>query len=115
MTPSASPIPFLIDRSITSLVMFTARPLSPAVRRRGLPLMSPPPRRAETVISLMTFVHSLDFLASDASFLCLIFDQRLCPDMHLFLPRRQHRREARRYGAAHPGVAGRGRWVQLAA
>src|SRR3569623_1099664 len=103
MAPSASPIPFLIDRSFTSLVMLTARPLSTAVRSRGLPLMSPPPMRAETVISLMPFVHSLDFLASDASFLCLIFAQRLCPDMHLYLPRRQQRREDRRYGAATPG------------
>src|SRR3954471_13015165 len=76
-------MPFLIDRSTTSLVMLAARALSPAVRRRGLPLMSPPPVRAETVISLMILVHTFDFFESEASFLCLIFDQRLCPDMDI--------------------------------
>src|ERR1051325_7319303 len=74
-------MPFLIDRSTTSLVMLAARALSTAVRRRGLPLMAPPPVPSETVISLMIFVHTFDFLESEASFLCLIFDQRLCPDM----------------------------------
>src|SRR3954452_12500557 len=74
-------MPFLMDRSMTSLVMLAARALSTAVRKRGLPLMSPPPVRAETVISLMILVQTFDFLESEASFLCLIFDQRLCPDM----------------------------------
>src|SRR6185369_13801175 len=66
---------------MVSLGMLTERPLSTAARRRGLPLMSPPPMRAETVSSLMIFVQTFDFFESDASFLCLIFDQRLCPDM----------------------------------
>src|SRR3954462_10160441 len=66
---------------MVSLGMLTERALSTAARRRGLPLMSPPPRRAETVISLMIFVQTFDLFESDASFLCLIFDQRLCPDM----------------------------------
>ena len=45
--------------------------------------MSPPPSRAEIVSSLMILVQTLDFLESVASFLCLIFDHRLCPDMPL--------------------------------
>src|SRR4029079_16164472 len=79
--PSRSPVPFLIARSMVSLGMLTSRALSTAVRRRGLPLMSPPPSRAEIVSSLMTLVQSFDFLESEASFLCLILDQRLWPDM----------------------------------
>src|SRR6185369_15498812 len=71
---------------MVSLGMLTERPLSTAARRRGLPLMSPPPMRAETVISLMIFVQTFDFFESEASFLCLIFDHRLCPDMTPFLP-----------------------------
>ena len=43
--------------------------------------MSPPPSRAETVSSLMTLVQTFDFLESVASFLCLILDHRLWPDM----------------------------------
>src|SRR5580698_962181 len=107
-------MPFLIERSTTSLVMFAARALSTAVRSRGLPSILPPPSRAETVISLMIFVHTFDFFESEASFLCLIFDQRLCPDMRLFLPRRSDRREGHQ-GTPHPGVAGNGRCVQLGA
>src|SRR3954451_3412550 len=71
---------------MVSLGMLTARALSTAARNRGLPLMSPPPSRAEMVISLMTLVQTLDLLESEASFLCLILDQRLCPDMTCFLP-----------------------------
>src|SRR5215471_19324459 len=73
-------------RSIVSLGMLTPRALSTAARNRGLPLMSPPPTRAETVISLMTLVQTFDFLASDASFLCLILDHRLWPDIPSSLP-----------------------------
>src|SRR5215510_13806633 len=79
--PSRSPVPFLIARSMVSFGMFTLRALSTAARNRGLPLMSPPPSRAEIVSSLMTFVQSFDFLESEASFLCLILDHRLWPDM----------------------------------
>ncbi len=39
--------------------------------------MSPPPSLAEIVISLMTLVQTFDFLESEASFLCLIFDHLL--------------------------------------
>src|SRR5215813_839728 len=105
--PSRSPVPFLIARSIVSFGMFTPRALSTAARNRGLPLMSPPPSRAEIVSSLMTFVHSFDFLESEASFLCLIFDHRLCPDMVVILYHSQAGpaavllgREARRSPAA---------------
>src|SRR5262245_34158403 len=66
---------------MVSLGMLTARALSTAARRRGLPLMSPPPSRAEIVSSLMTLVQSFDFFESEASFLCLILDHRLWPDM----------------------------------
>src|SRR5436190_21217084 len=79
--PSRSPVPFLMARSMVSFGMLTVRALSTAARRRGLPLMSPPPSRAEIVSSLITFVQSFDFLESEASFLCLILDQRLWPDM----------------------------------
>ncbi|KAG0751864.1 hypothetical protein G6F63_016584 [Rhizopus arrhizus] len=53
-------------RSITSLDMFTARPLSIATRRRGLLLGSPPPPRAATPISRMILVKILPRFASDA-------------------------------------------------
>src|SRR6516225_9696779 len=43
-----------------------------ALRRRGLFPGSPPPMRAATVISLISFVKSLPRLASSAPFLCLI-------------------------------------------
>src|SRR3982751_2782543 len=69
---------------MVSFGMFTPRALSTAVRNRGLPLMSPP-SRAETVISLITLVQTFDFLESEASFLCLILDHRLWPDMRSFV------------------------------
>src|SRR5678815_1006187 len=100
--PSRSPVPFLIARSIVSLGMFTPRALSTAARSRGLPLMSPPPSRAEIVSSLMTLVHSFDFLESEASFLCLILDHRLWPDMTGSFYHNQ------RYGGPAPGVASSG-------
>src|SRR3954468_2505204 len=68
-------------RSMVSFGMFSARALSTAVRKRGLPLGSPPPERAETVSSLMSLVQTFDFLESEASFLCLILLHRLWPDM----------------------------------
>src|SRR4029077_17862344 len=65
---------------MVSLGMLDARALSMAVRRRGLPSGSPPPLAA-TVISLSSLVHPFDFLASEAALVCLIFDQRLWPDI----------------------------------
>src|SRR3954471_22691491 len=106
--PSRSPVPFLIARSIVSFGMLTVRALSTAARRRGLAVTSPPPSRAEIVSSLMTLVHSFDFLESVASFLCLILDHRLWPDMvAIFITVRDLRRpRAGRRGprAAIPGV-----------
>src|SRR4051812_16219261 len=64
-----------------SLLMLLLRAISTALRNRGLPLMSPPPILAATVISLSTLVAILPFLASAAPFLCLIVDQRECPLM----------------------------------
>src|SRR3954447_1472756 len=93
---------------MVSVGMFWPRALSTAVRRRGLALTSPPPRRAETVISLITLVQTLDFLASVASFLCLIFDQRLCPDMGSFvaLSRPERRKTRGGSGVARTGGVG---------
>src|SRR5919204_1569506 len=82
-TPSSSPVPFLIARVMLSEGMFASFAASIAARRRALPLGSPPPMRAETVISLMSFVKSLPFAAPCASFLRLILVQRLWPDMAL--------------------------------
>src|ERR1700730_14638379 len=52
-----------------------------AARRRGLPLISPPPERAATVISLIRRVKSFPRFASVAPFLCLMVLHRLWPDM----------------------------------
>ena len=57
--------------------MFAALAAATALRSRGFPSTSPPPRRAEIVISLMTRVNTLPRLASAAAFLCLIV-------LHLF-------------------------------
>src|SRR5436190_15165208 len=74
-------MPFLMARSMVSVGMLWPRAVSMAVRSRGLPLGSPPPSRAEMVISRITLVQTLDFFESEASFLCLILDHRLWPDM----------------------------------
>src|SRR6266446_5459086 len=68
-------------RSMLSLGMLFSRAVVTAVRRRGLALTSPPPRRAATVISLMNLVNSLPRLASFAAFLCLIELHLEWPDM----------------------------------
>src|SRR5437868_6153933 len=61
--------------------MFASLAASIAARRRALPAGSPPPSRAATVSSLMILLKSLPLVAPIASFLCLIFDHRLWPDM----------------------------------
>src|SRR5512141_349832 len=53
---------------------------SMAVRRRALPAGSPPPARAATVISRMSFVKREPLAAPWASFFRLILDPRLWPD-----------------------------------
>ena len=74
-------MPFLIARVMLSPGMFAARASSIARRRRGLPLGSPPPMRAATVISLISLVKILPRLASAAPFLCLIVDHLEWPLM----------------------------------
>src|SRR5215218_4813203 len=54
-----------------------------AVRSRGLPLVSAPPRRAATVISLRIFENILPRRRSVVAFLCLIVLHLLWPDMGL--------------------------------
>src|SRR4051812_47701170 len=68
-------------RLMVSAGMLSALALSTAARSLGLPLRSPPPVRAATVISLMNLVQPFDFLASEAAFLCLILLHRLWPDI----------------------------------
>src|SRR3954471_2286591 len=107
--PSRSPVPFLIARSIVSFGMLTVRALSTAARRRGLAVTSPPPSRAEIVSSLMTLVQTFDRLESVASFLCLILDHRLWPDMGTFLS------QSAVQGGPAPGVAANGALFQASA
>src|SRR6266404_4909898 len=86
-----------------SLGMLEARAVVTAVRRRGLALMSPPPIRAATVISLIILVKILPRLASFAAFLCLIELHFEWPDMRFPFPVRHHRGRralARSYGAS---------------
>src|SRR5262249_59244189 len=71
-------------RSIVSPGMLWARAARTAVRRRGLALTSPPPRRAATVISLISFVKTLPRLASLAAFLCLMVLHLEWPDIGRF-------------------------------
>src|SRR5690606_6123704 len=75
----SSPVPFLIARSMLSLGMFTALASSIALRSRGLPLGSPPPALAATVISRITLVQVPARRASATAFLCLIDFHLLCP------------------------------------
>src|ERR1700733_7283974 len=67
-----------------------------AVRRRGLALISPPPMRAATVISLISLVKALPRLASVAAFLCLIELHFEWPDIAKFLERSACRRRPQR-------------------
>src|SRR5262245_53360907 len=68
-------------RLMLSAGMFTDLALSTAVRRRGLALGSPPPRRAAIVISRMILVKIFPRLASRAPFLCLMEAHLECPDI----------------------------------
>src|ERR1051325_9395830 len=68
-------------RSMLSLGMLLAFASATAARRRGLPLMSPPPMRAATVISLRMRVKIFPRLASAAPFLCLMVLHLLWPDI----------------------------------
>src|SRR5213079_682224 len=68
-------------RSMLSVGMLFWRAVVTAVRSRGFALMSPPPSRAATVISLMNLVKSLPRRASLSAFLCLIELHLGWPDM----------------------------------
>ena len=74
-------MPFLTARTMLSDGMFASRAASTAARSRALPFVSPPPMRAATVISLMSLVKSFPLAEPCASFLRLILDHRLWPDM----------------------------------
>src|SRR5688572_19958827 len=80
-TPSSSPVPRLMARSMLSFGMLLALASATAARRRALELTSPPPMRAATVISLMMRVKTFPRFASAAPFLCLIVLHLLWPDM----------------------------------
>src|SRR5262249_41428009 len=68
-------------RSIVSPGMLWERAARTAVRSRGLAFTSPPPRRAATVISLMSLVKIFPRLASLAAFLCLMVLHLEWPDI----------------------------------
>src|SRR5204863_4711835 len=68
-------------RSMLSFGMLFAFASAMAARRRGLPLGSPPPMRAATVISLRIRVKILPRFASAAPFLCLMVLHLLWPDI----------------------------------
>jgi hypothetical protein len=74
-------------RSMLSFGMLCARAVVTAVRKRGLALMSPPPIRAATVISLISLVKILPRLESLSAFLCLIVLHLEWPDMTFPFPR----------------------------
>src|SRR5581483_132262 len=67
-----------------------------------LPLGSPPPSRAATMIARVSFENSLPRFASAAPFLCLIECHLLCPDTGNLLHRLEeqlvHPRVVRQFG-----------------
>src|SRR3954454_16836155 len=87
-------------RSMLSFGMLFAFASTTAARRRGLPSMSPPPRRAAIVISLMIRVKTFPRLASAAPFLCLIVLHLLWPDMRQLLVGLEGTRGAHAAGTA---------------
>src|SRR6476646_8164212 len=72
-------MPRLIARSILSFGMLWARAERIALRRRGLPLGSPPPVFAAIVISFDNLLKTLPRFASVAPLKRLTFDHLLCP------------------------------------
>src|SRR5215470_14747279 len=72
-------------RLILSAGMLAARADSMAAFKRRLPLGSPPPLRAATVISRRILEKSLPRCTSVFPFFLLICDHRECPDM-AYLP-----------------------------
>src|SRR5512136_2613816 len=68
--------------------MLDALAAATAARSRGLASASPPPSRADMVISRMILVKILPRLASALPFLCLIVLHLLWPDIIRLPPRR---------------------------
>src|SRR5262249_23719832 len=81
VTPSNSPAPFLIARSMVSLGILAAFAAAKAVRSRGLALRSLPPMRAAMLRSLINLVNILPRRASFRAFLCLMVLHLEWPDM----------------------------------
>src|SRR5205814_5539564 len=82
-SPGSSPVPFWIARLMLSCGMLTSLADSIAALSRMLPLGSPPPFFAATVISRRIFEKSLPRWTSALPFFRLICDQRECPDIVL--------------------------------
>src|SRR5256714_15100199 len=76
-----SPVPRLIARSMLSFGMLWARADKMALRRRALPLGSPPPVFAAMVISRDSLLKSAPRFVSSAPLKRLTLDHLLCPDM----------------------------------
>ena len=74
-------MPRLIARSMLSFGMLCVRAAWIALRRRGLPFGSPPPRFAAMVISFDNLLKILPRFASIAPLKRLTFDHLLCPAM----------------------------------
>src|ERR1700730_4772102 len=74
-----SPVPRLIARSTLSFGMLCARAAWMALRRRRLPVGSPPPAFAAMVISFDNLLKILPRFASIAPLNRLTFDHLLCP------------------------------------
>src|SRR6185295_1954094 len=80
-SPGSSPVPFWTARLTLSAGMLTSLAVSIAAFSRMLPLGSPPPALAATVISRRILEKSLPRCTSALPFLRLICDHRECPDM----------------------------------
>src|SRR4029077_4789737 len=81
MTPSSSPVPRLIARSMVSIGTDAPRAFAYIVRSVGFASRSPPPSRAATSSWRMSLAKSLPLAASFAPFWCLIVAHFECPDM----------------------------------
>src|SRR5205814_5444794 len=93
-SPGSSPVPFWIARLMLSAGMLTSLAVSIAALSRMLPLGSPPPFFAATVISRRILEKSLPRWTSVLPFLRLICAHRECPDIVLPSFVEQHRLES---------------------
>src|SRR6185369_17145754 len=90
-------------RSMLSAGILDCLAVVTAVRSRGLALMSPPPIRAATVISLIILVKILPRFWSLIAFLCLIELHLEWPDIGFPFVARLARRRARARSDARAG------------